>query len=149
MREFAEEKLAVSNGKLFRTACCEELSLKNVVASHVQSAKHKAGKARLVSKEAKERDIVDALALVDQQCHPVGETLPTERVYRVKVVKIFLRAAVPLNKLDTFHELLEESAFRLTDRRHVSDFIPFVLSQEVGQRWMAALCRSLLMEQPG
>jgi len=59
--------------------------------------------------------------------------MPTERVYRVKVVKAFLRAAVPLNKLDTFRELLEESAFRLTDRRHMSDLIPFVLSQEVEQ----------------
>jgi len=41
--------------------------------------------------------------------------------------------AVFLNKIDTFHGLLEESAFRLTDRRHIADLVPFVLSQEVDQ----------------
>ena len=63
--------------------------------------------------------------------HPVGETLPMDqRVYRVKVLKCFLRAAVPLTKLDYFRELLEESAYRLSDRRHMSDLVPLVVSQE-------------------
>ena len=67
VRKYADEKLTVSSGKLFCTACCEELSFKknvvasavrnyhsrrNVVASHVQSAKHNTGKTRLVMKEA-------------------------------------------------------------------------------------------------
>ena len=135
VREFSDEGLTVSNGKLFCIACREELSLKkNVIANHVLSAKHKTGKAKLGSKEAKERDIALALKQADEQCHPVGETLPIEqRVYRVKVVRTFLRAAVPLNKLATFRELLEEGGFRLTDRRHMSDLVPFILSQEVDQ----------------
>ena len=55
--EFNDERLTVSHGKLFCTACHEQLSLKNeVIANHVQSAKHKAGKCRLTSKEAKERN---------------------------------------------------------------------------------------------
>ena len=63
--------------------------------------------------------------------HPVGETLPIDqRVYRVKVLKCFLRAAVPLTKLDYFRELLEESAYRLSDRRHMSDLVTLVVSQE-------------------
>ena len=41
-----------------------------------------------------------------------------------------LRAAVPLTKLDYFRELLEESAYRLSDRRHMSDLVPLVVSQE-------------------
>ena len=53
-----------------------------------------------------------------------------QRVRRIKVLKTFLLAAVPLAKLDTFHGLLEESALQLTDRRHMSDLIPFVYSQE-------------------
>ena len=46
--------------------------------------------------------------------HPVGETLPMEQwLYRLKVLKTFLRAAVPLSKLDAFRDILEENMFRL------------------------------------
>ena len=48
-------------------------------------------------------------------------------------MKTFIRAAVQLNKLSIFRDLLEESAYSLTDRRHMSDLVPFVLSQEVTQ----------------
>lgn len=51
-------------------------------------------------------------------------------MHRVKVVTAFPRAAVPLYKLEHFRELLEEHAFPLSDRRHMSDIIPFVSSQE-------------------
>lgn len=132
VREFPNESLTVSHNKLFCAACREELSLrKGVISSHVSSAKHKNGKERLKLKEAKERDIAKALAVNDEKCHPVGETLPEEqRVYRVRVLKTFLRAAVPLAKLHIFREILEENAFRLSDRRHMTDLVPFVLSQE-------------------
>ena len=116
--EFPNEQLTVSNSKLFCKACREELSLKKtVIASHIQSAKHKTGKNRLSLKEARERDIAESLVATDQQNHPVGEMLPLDqRVYRVKVLKTFLRAAVPLSKLDIFRELLEENSMRLTER---------------------------------
>ena len=52
-------------------------------------------------------------------------------MFRIKVVKTFLRAAVRLSKLEVFRELLEESAYSLTDRRHMSDMVPFVHSQEI------------------
>ena len=40
----------------------------------------------------------------------VGETLPmSQHVYRLKT---FLRAAIPLTKLDAFRDLLEENAVR-------------------------------------
>ena len=51
-------------------------------------------------------------------------------MHRLKVLKTFLRAASPLTKLDTFRDLLEENAVQLTDRRHMSDLIPFLYSQE-------------------
>ena len=41
-----------------------------------------------------------------------------------------VRAAVPLNKLDCFRDLPEERACRLTDRRHMSDLVPFILKEE-------------------
>lgn len=53
-----------------------------------------------------------------------------QRIYRVKVITAFLQAGIPLSKLGCFRELLEEHAYRLTDRRHMSDLIPFISSQE-------------------
>ena len=85
-------------------------------------------------KEAKERDLAQALAHHDASVNLVGETLPSEQkvhcVHRVKVLKTFLCAAVPLTKMELFRELLEENAHRLSDRRHMSVLVPFVLTQE-------------------
>ncbi len=66
--EFPEEGLTVSNGKLFCSACREELSLrKNIVANHISSNKHKIGKEKLSSKIAQEKDI--ASSLKESLCH--------------------------------------------------------------------------------
>jgi hypothetical protein len=122
----------VTGKKLFCNACREELSLrKNIVTNHIASSKHKRGKEKLQHKEARERDIAKCLKAYDEINHPAGETLPMEqRVYRLKVLKTFLRAAVPLTKLDAFRDLLEENMFRLTDRRHMCDMVPHIVTQE-------------------
>ena len=126
MNEFPDECLTVSRGgKLFCSAC------RNIITNHISCKKHKTSKEKLSSTKARERDIIDSLKIYDAEHHPVGETLPMDqRVRRIKVLKTFLLAAVHLAKLDTFRGLLEESALRLTDRRHMSDLIPFVHSQE-------------------
>ena len=49
-----------------------------------------------------------------------------KRVYCVKLVTAFLLAAIPLTKIDSLRDLLEENGFRLTDRRRMSD----IYSQE-------------------
>ena len=50
--------------------------------------------------------------MAHDESHPGGETLPTEqRVYRVKVVKSFLIAGVPLSKIECFRDFLEEHAY--------------------------------------
>ena len=51
-------------------------------------------------------------------------------MFRVKVIRSFLRAAVSLNKLECFRGLLEEHAWHLTDRHHMSDLVPFILKEE-------------------
>ena len=48
----------------------------------------------------------------------------------MKVVTAFLGAAVSLNKLEHFRELLEEHACRLSDIRHMADIISFIFTQE-------------------
>ena len=53
-----------------------------------------------------------------------------QQVYRVKVVTALLRAGILLSKLDSFRDLLEEHAYRLTDRRHMFDLVPFILKEE-------------------
>ena len=45
-------------------------------------------------------------------------------------MRTFLLDGVPLNKLGIFRKLLEEHGYRLTDRRHMSDLVPFILTQE-------------------
>ena len=132
-KEFSDEEVVVSNGKLFCLACREELSVKrSIVCYHIKSKKHTDGKKKLQLKEAKERDIADALCKRDEGQHPKGETLPTnQRVFRVKVVRTFLHSGVPLSKIDQFRDLLEEGGFRLTDRHHMSDLVPLIHQQEL------------------
>ena len=67
----------------------------------------------------------------NKDVHPRGESLPEEKyIYRVKVVSSFLKAGVPLSKMNSFRDLLEENAFRLTDRRNMQDYVPFILKEE-------------------
>ena len=47
----------------------------------------------------------------------------------MKVVTTFMRAGVPLAKIDLFRGLLEERGYRLSDRRGMYDLIPFVQSE--------------------
>ena len=42
----------------------------------------------------------------------------------------FLHAGVPLNKIDDFREILEENAVRLTDCRHMYDYLQFIVEEE-------------------
>ena len=95
----------------------------------------KSSKGRLKEKEKRDSDIVDTLQRYSKQVHPKRETLSDNtRVYRVKVVRAFLRAGIPLQKIDSFRELLEESAFSLSSSQHMRDLIPFIISKEQRKR---------------
>ena len=63
-----------------------------------------------------------------------SETLPEQQlVYRVRVVSSFLHAGIPIAKLTYFRDIyiLDENAFRLTDRRNMSDYISFIRKEVV------------------
>ena len=82
------------------------------IKNHCRSAKHLEGKQKLEKKQAREQDIAEALLKYNKEEHPRGETLPqNQQVFRVKVVRTFLKAGVPLSKSDLFRDLLEETAF--------------------------------------
>ena len=62
-------------------------------------------------KKKQERDIAQILQKYDCEVHPVGENLPEQaHIHRVKVVTAFLKAGVPLSKINCFRQLLEEDA---------------------------------------
>ena len=132
VKEFPGECLSVSANKLFCVACREEVALKrSIITGHIGSSKHVEGKARLQSKEAREKDIASSLQAYSAEAHDRGETMPEDhRVYRVKVLMAFLRAGIALNKIECFRSLLEENAYSLGGRRTLSDLIPFVLQEE-------------------
>ena len=119
------------SGKLFCNACQETLSVKkSVLIQHVKSVKHISGKERLASKQARERNIADMLRKYDKDEHHIGETLSEEvRIYRIKVVTSFLKAGVPLSKIDCFRDLLEKNAFRLSQESNLSQLVPFIHQQ--------------------
>jgi hypothetical protein len=130
--EFPNQNLSVVLGKLFCDACREHLSLKkSVIYMYLKSAKHGSGVERLKSNEKKEQSIIKMLERYDKQVHPVGEKLPDSvRVHRIKVLTCFLKAGVPLNKMDCFRDLLQESSYRLSSSHHLAEMIPIVRQQE-------------------
>lgn len=132
VKEYSGECFVVSANKLFCAACREEVSIKkSVITLRIRSEKHSRGKVQLQNKSQSEQDIATALQKYDKEVHPVGETLPTEqRVYRIKVVSTFLKAGVPIAKIDCFRPLLEEVGFCLAGRKPMSDLIPFILGEE-------------------
>ena len=98
---------------------------------YLKSAKHGSGVERLKSNEKKEQSIIKMLERYDKQVHPVGEKLPDSvRVHRIKVLTCFLKAGVPLNKMDCFRDLLQESSYRLSSSHHLAEMIPIVRQQE-------------------
>ena len=135
VKELPGEMLTNSAGKLFCSVCREELSLKlSIIKSHVESAKHARNKQQLKKKQCREHDITQAFKVYEQEVHPTGESLPeAHKLWRVKVVTTFLRAGVPLAKIDQFRDLLEEHAYSLSDRRGMCDLIPFIQSEEQQQ----------------
>ena len=61
----------------------------------------------------RERNI--AIALKAHNAKDLVHLPEAQQVFRVKVVSAFLRARVPLSKLQFFKELLEEGRYRLTE----------------------------------
>ena len=62
----------------------------------------------------KDADIAKYLKQYDEEQHPSGECLSeNQRIYRIKVVSSFLKAGVPLAKIDSFRDVFEDHGYRL------------------------------------
>ena len=46
-------------------------------------------------------------------------------------MKSFLKAGIPLSKVDDLRDLLKENALSLTGRQHSSEYIPFIRNDEI------------------
>ena len=93
--------------------------------------KHKISKAARNKQQIADKSIVESLKAYEANANPRGEGLPeAQKLYRVKVITAFLKAGIPISKIDSLCDLLEEHAYRLTDARGMFDIMPFVHSQE-------------------
>ena len=101
--EFPGEFLDVSE-RFVCTTCREEISSKcQVIRLHVHLKKHMTGKERLQVKESRDVDIPKCFQQYSCRENVVGMTLPTDcQVHRIKVDTAFLKAGIPLNKIDCF-----------------------------------------------
>lgn len=94
--------------------------------------KHSEGRKRLASAKKRDEDIINALGKYDEKFHPKVESLPNStRLYRNKVVITMLKAGVPLNKVDVFRDLLEESSYALTSATNLRQLLPFIRHKEL------------------
>ena len=85
---------------------------------HVGSTRHQQGKKVFEAQlqKSKQQSIAVAMKKVNDDIHLKGETLPEKLIFRCEVVQTFLRAGVPLSKVQHFRPLLETGGSRLADR---------------------------------
>lgn len=55
------------------------------------------------------------------------------RLYRIKVLETFLKAGVPLQKIDALGDVLESHGFSLSDSCNLRKLIPLILESEISQ----------------
>ena len=104
MREFKDEPFRKSNNKLLCEVCREGLSEKaSIIKRHVDSQKHKSGVEKIAKKKKRDLTVLDAMKNYDKEVHPKGEMLShNQGVFIVRVLKTFLKAGVPLQKMDDY-----------------------------------------------
>ena len=117
-KQFPDEHFTVRMGKLFCNACREVLcTKKSVLQYHISSKKHQRGKDNLKKSKLREQTIIEAFKA--EKSNPKDNTLPfEERAYRLEVVSEFLKAGIPIRKMDMLRPLLEKNGYRLTGSTH-------------------------------
>ena len=135
LQEFRGENFKESASTLFCTGCREEVGLKKtIIQQHIKSAKHCTENVKVVEKLARESDITEVLVRYDNEKHPKGETLSmAQRVYRFKVVRTFLKAGVPILKIDKFRDIFEEQGYSLIHSSNLSSVVDVINKEEKGK----------------
>ena len=123
-------KHRVKGNVIFCNACRVVVSSKkSVLVSHYSSKKHVSGKDKLKMSKLTEQTIVEAVSREKSQ---KGSTLLlTERGYRQEVVEEFLKAEIPIPKIDTLRPLEEKNGYRLTGCSNLGQYISLIFKQEM------------------
>lgn len=115
IREFKDELFRKLNNKLFCVVCCEEFLEKvSIIKCYVDFQKYKLGVEKIVKKKKRDLIVFDVMKNYDKEVYLKGEMLSdNQRVFRVRVLKIFFKVGVFFQKMDDFCELLEEGGYCL------------------------------------
>lgn len=86
-------------------------------------SKEKSKKSKL-----KEQAIAEALS---REKTRQDSTLPlAQQAYRQEVVEEFLKAGIPISKIDKLRSLLEKNGHRLTSSSNLAQYITLIFKQE-------------------
>ena len=130
INQFPDQHLSVRGTTIFCNACREMVSSKkSILASHCSSRKHAKGKDALKRSRLREQTIAEALS---REKTRKDNTLPlAEQAYRQEVVEEFLKAGIPIGKVDRLRPLLEKNGYRLTHSAHLGQYVSLIFKQEV------------------
>ena len=104
-------------------------SKKSVLKIHILSKKHQNGKEKLKKSKLKDQTIIEAFR---REGSSKDSTLPVEEcAYRLEVVSEFLKAGIPIGKIDMLRSLLEKNSYRLTGSSHLRQYVSMALKQEI------------------
>ena len=122
--------MIVREGKLFCSGGREIISsMKSVLKIHISSKKHQNGKEKLKKSKLKDQTIIEAFI---REGSSKDSMLPVEEcAYRLEVVSEFLKAGIPIGKIDMLLSLLEKNSYRLTGSSHLGQYISMALKQEI------------------
>ena len=104
-------------------------SQKSVLKIHILSKKHQNGKEKLKKSKLKDQTIIEAFR---REGSSKDSTLPVEEcAYRLEVVSEFLKADIPIGKIDMLRSLLEKNSYRLTGNCYIGQYVSMTLKQEI------------------
>ena len=97
------------------------------------------GKDKQKKSKLNDQTIIEAFKARDRT--QKDGTLPiTEWAYRLKVVQQFLRAGIPIGKIDMLRSLLKKNGQRLTARAHLGQYISIVFkrkAERINNYWLS------------
>ena len=135
--------MIVEKGKLFCSECREIISSKkSVLKIHISSKKHQNGKEKLKKSKLKDQTIIEAFR---REGSSKDSTLPEEEcAYRLEVFSEFLKAGIPIGKIDMLRSaLLEKNSYNfkqyfLTHRRLMNLKLELAATIDVGEHFVKA-----------
>ena len=101
----------------------------SVLTIHISSKRHQNGKEKLKKSKLKDQTIIEAFR---REGSSKDSTLPLEEsAYGLEVVGEFLKAGIPIGKIDMLRSLLEKNSYRLTGNCYIGQYVSMTLKQEI------------------